>query len=148
MTDHATTPQFLEPGEVYDPDKTYACVSHPEGHPGREGYMPPENLDDQGRYVPVTMCTTGEVDEHAYSGEEAPERDPEVQAAIEEAAPAQDAPQPLYAGTYAVYDDGKGGVVLVLAQSTGETAHRHIPAGLLKMAEKFGGGGLGALFGG
>lgn len=81
----------------------------------------------------------------------APEHDQEHEAAVPAAPPPPppDAPpQPLFAGTYAVYDDGAKGVVLVLAQKGGETVHKHIPAGLLKMAERFGGGGLSGLFGG
>lgn len=80
---------------------------------------------------------------------------PDVEHDQEEAAavppmPAQAPPVPLYAGTYAIYDDGAGGVMLVVGQSTGEVVRKHIPAAMMKMAERFGGAGSGlaGLFGG
>lgn len=81
-------------------------------------------------------------EQHDY---EAPERDPEVEAAVAamEPAPANEAPpQPISAGTYALYPDGAGGLVLTLAQSTGESVQHRIPAGMLKMAARFGGAGI------
>lgn len=65
--------------------------------------------------------------------------------------PPQAPPQPIAAGTYAVYDDGNGGAVLVLQPKGGETMTKHLPAALIKMAERFGGAGAGpfaGLFGG
>lgn len=81
----------------------------------------------------------------------APERDAEAVAATPAApAPNPEAPQPLHAGTYAVYSDNKGGYVLVIGTREGETHHRHLPAAMVKVAEKMAGGNnpLAALFGG
>lgn len=74
-----------------------------------------------------------------HDNEQAPERDPEVEAAVA----AMETPvQPISAGTYALYPDGAGGLVLTLAQSTGESVQHRIPAGMLKMAARFGGVGI------
>lgn len=86
----------------------------------------------------------------------APERDGEAVAATPTAAPPRPDAQPrkpLAAGTYALYEDGNGGVVLVLGTADGETHHKHIPAKMVKMGEMMMGGGgplaaLGGLFGG
>lgn len=76
---------------------------------------------------------------------DAPERDPEHDAAV----PA--APAPLAAGTYAVYPDGAGGFMLVLGMAgESEPFQHHIPAAMIKMAKMAGGlnfGPLSALFG-
>lgn len=47
---------------------------------------------------------------------------------------AEGAPTPLMAGTFAIYEDGKGGYVLV-AQRDGEAApdRKHIPGALVKV---------------
>ncbi len=42
-------------------------------------------------------------------------------------------PIPVLAGTFALYEDGKGGVVLV-TEVGGEVTRKHIPAALVKMA--------------
>lgn len=47
-------------------------------------------------------------------------------------------PVPVIAGTFALYEDGQGGYVLVTNTQTGED-RRHIPAALVKMAT---GGGV------
>lgn len=69
-------------------------------------------------------------------------------AAEQPPADAPPAPVPLFAGTYAIYDDGAGGVMLVLQQD-GDVIRKHIPAKLIKMAEMAtgGAGGLAGLFG-
>ena len=56
-----------------------------------------------------------------------------------EPAPDPNAPQPMYAGTFAIYSDGNGGFVLV-ADVNGETHRRHIPATVVRMIN--GGGGV------
>jgi len=87
---------------------------------------------------PQTVCVDCQTPTFG-DGEPAPDAPPP---------PAAAPPTPLVAGTYALYEDGVGGVFLVLGQSTGETLRHHIPAGMIKMAERFGpGGGLGKLFG-
>lgn len=50
---------------------------------------------------------------------------------MEEAPPPE--PVPVLAGTFALYDDGKGGYVLV-TDVGGETTRKAIPAALVKMA--------------
>lgn len=63
---------------------------------------------------------------------------------------------PLFAGTYAIYDDGtgSGGIVAVVCQTVSagqpvqDEQHHRISAGMLRMAEKFGGGLVGKMFGG
>ena len=83
----------------------------------------------------------------------APDADDEAQAAIPAAGPPPDAPPapvPLFAGTYAIYDDGHGGIVMVLQPKEGDVLTKHIPAAMIKMAEKFGGmggAGIAGLFG-
>lgn len=48
-------------------------------------------------------------------------------------------PAPMLAGTYAVYEDGAGGYVIVAETSDNATIRKHIPHGLVKMLT---GGGL------
>jgi hypothetical protein len=85
--------------------------------------------------------------------DDVPERDAEAVAATPAAAaPSPEAPggpDPLAAGTYAVYDDNQGGYVLVIGTREGETHHKHIPARVVKMAEMAMGGNspLAAMFG-
>jgi hypothetical protein len=85
--------------------------------------------------------------------DDAPERDAEaVEATPAAAAPSPEVsagPDPLAAGTYAVYDDQQGGYVLVIGTREGETHHKHIPARVVKMAEMAMGGNspLAAMFG-
>lgn len=97
--------------------------------------------------------------------DDAPERDAEAVAATPtasaphaEAPPLEDqapppqqpeAPVPLAAGTYAIYDDGHGGYVMVAATSDGAVHHKHIPAAMVKMATMAMGGNspLAGLFG-
>lgn len=43
-------------------------------------------------------------------------------------------PAPMLAGTFAVYEDGQGGFVLVTQTEQHGVDRRHIPAGLVKMA--------------
>lgn len=53
-------------------------------------------------------------------------------------------PAPVVAGTFAVYEDGGGGIVLVV--DTGDGPQRkHIPAALIKLAMRT--GALGKVFG-
>jgi hypothetical protein len=53
-------------------------------------------------------------------------------------------PAPALAGTFAIYEDGQGGFVLVTDTGTGPD-RKHIPGGLIKMVMKT--GALGKLFG-
>lgn len=119
-------------------------VTHTSGAPL---FLPPHDDAEpmEAEFTPAQMM------EAAGAFLEAPEKDSEHEYALPAPTPPppDEAPvQPMWAGTYAVYDDGAGGVVLVLGQSTGQTLHHRIPAGLIKMAERFGGGGLANLFGG
>lgn len=88
----------------------------------------------------------------AQDREEVPDEGLPV-AVTDEAPPADAPPAPvmLFAGTHAVYDDGAGGVVLVIRDREGNTIQKRLPANLIKMAEKAASGGglgaLGALFG-
>ena len=79
----------------------------------------------------------------------APERDVEHDQAVPAAPPVpeQAPPEPMMAGTYAIYDDGAGGVWLVIGPREGGVIRKQIPAGMLKMAERFGGGFAGLLGG-
>lgn len=68
---------------------------------------------------------------------------------------AQDGPPPVFAGTFAIYADGSGGYVLVVAHADGTTDRKHIPAAMVKLAQSgflekvsSGGGFLGKLIGG
>ena len=78
-------------------------------------------------------------DQHDFAAA-APERDEEAAADTPAAAAPPSGPEPLAAGTYAVYDDGKGGYVLVLGTREGETHHKHLPSHIVKMAMKMSGG--------
>lgn len=81
--------------------------------------------------------------------DDAPERDAEAVAATPAAAAPPSGPEPIAAGTYAVYDDTAGGYVLVIGTREGETHRKHLPGHLVKMAEKMAGGSpLAMLFGG
>lgn len=63
----------------------------------------------------------------------------------------QGAPEPAISGTFAIYEDGKGGYVLVTdSAQLGGVTHKHLPRALIKMMSGAAGrlGGLGALFGG
>ena len=84
-------------------------------------------------------------EQHDY----APERDAEHEQAVPAAPPVpeQAPPEPMMAGTYAIYDDGAGGVWLVIGPREGGVIRKQIPAGMLKMAERFGGGFAGLLGG-
>lgn len=54
---------------------------------------------------------------------------------------------PVAAGTFVIYEDGKGGFVLVTDMpEQGGVRHQHIPRALIKMVTG-GGGKLAALFG-
>jgi hypothetical protein len=85
----------------------------------------------------------------AALGDPAPERDAEAVAATPAAAAPPSGPEPIAAGTYAVYSDTAGGYVLVIGTREGETHRKHLPGHLVKMAEKMAGGSpLAMLFGG
>jgi hypothetical protein len=61
-------------------------------------------------------------------------------------APAE--PLPLLAGTFAVYEDGRGGYVLVIDTPATGVERRHIPGKMVRVAAKFlGGNPLGRLGG-
>lgn len=55
-----------------------------------------------------------------------------------------DTPVPALAGTFAIYQDGEGGFVLVTDTGTGPE-RKHIPGALIKMALRA--GALGKIFG-
>lgn len=55
-------------------------------------------------------------------------------------------PTPALAGTFAIYEDGNGGFVLVTETDQHGTMRKHVPAALVKMAT--GGGMLGRKLGG
>jgi hypothetical protein len=107
--------------------------------------------------VAAALAVAEKLDEHGYADDDAEKHLSEQLAADMSRADAPPMPErppvpppvPMFAGTYAVYDDGSGGVVLVIGQSTGEIVRRQIPAGMIKMAERFGGAGSGlaGLFG-
>lgn len=84
---------------------------------------------------------------------DAPERDEEAVAATPAAAPPRPDEHPtrfpIAAGTYAIYDDDNGGLVLVAKTQDGETHHKHVPARIIKMAQAMMGGNnpLAMLFG-
>lgn len=126
------SPLFREP----EPEHSKA----PDAAPQRcEGPCPPQQVCD------ACCGPTGP--------DVVPERDEEAVAATPAAAPPrpeQPPRAPIAAGTYAVYEDGSGGVVLVLATSDGDTHHKHIPAKIIKMGEMMMGGNnpLSMLFGG
>lgn len=56
---------------------------------------------------------------------------------------------PMAAGTFAFYDDGAGGAMLVMQPAGGEVLRKHIPANMVRMIGKFtgAGGGIGSLLG-
>ena len=54
---------------------------------------------------------------------------------------------PVVAGTYAVYSDGGGGLVLVATDQEGNTHRKRVPAPMLKMGATLLGGRLGKIFG-
>lgn len=86
-------------------------------------------------------------DQHDFAAA-APERDAEAVEATPAAPAPPSGPEPLAAGTYAVYDDTAGGYVLVIGTREGETHRKHLPGHLVKMAEKMAGGSpLAMLFG-
>lgn len=145
MTEAVQPPQFLEPTVVDTP----AHLRHPDDPEFR-------HLDGSPSQIPRPVDTDA-VDrvtaaEHAYVTDTAPERDEEAVTATPTAAPPRpEAPpqEPMAAGTYAVYDDGQGGVVLVIGTREGETHHKQIPAKVIKMGEMMMGGNspMAALFG-
>lgn len=103
----------------------------------RDVPMPPE----------LVAAIEAHPDQHDFTAA-APERDAEAVAATPAAAAPPSGPQPLAAGTYAVYDDTAGGYVLVIGTREGETHRKHLPGHLVKMAEKMAGGSpLAMLFG-
>jgi hypothetical protein len=70
--------------------------------------------------------------------DDAPKRDAEAVDAAPAAA--QDGPEPMAAGTFAIYDDTRGGYVFVISTREGQTIHKHFPATVVKAAEMFMGG--------
>lgn len=50
----------------------------------------------------------------------------------------------LAAGTFAIWDDGAGGLVLVAHPHGGEVQRRHVPAAMVKMGQRL----FGGIFGG
>lgn len=67
----------------------------------------------------------------------------------------QAGPPPVFAGTFAIYEDGTGGYVLVVQHEDGSTDRKHIPSAMVKLAQSgfmekmtgSGGGFLGKLIG-
>lgn len=162
-------PQFIEPHEIPTPEAvaeaihddmarsvaTAMGVSHQEAKDALdavatavESASTPEEAAAAALAAAEQLADDLDRAQHDY----APERDAEHDQAVPAAPPmpAGPPPVPLYAGTYAIYDDDAGGVMLVVGQSTGEVVRKHIPAAMMKMAERFGGAGSGlaGLFGG
>jgi hypothetical protein len=54
-------------------------------------------------------------------------------------------PVPAIAGTFAIYEDGHGGYVLVTETEQHGIIRKHIPGALLKLANKLS-GGFGGFF--
>lgn len=136
MTEAVQPPQFLEP--------TAAAVDVPLPC----GCGPDETCCK----CPVDRAMDIMSAQHDRAADTAPERDEEAVAAVPTAAPPRpEAPphEPMAAGTYAVYDDGQGGVVLVIGTREGETIHKQIPAKVIRMGEMMMGGTnpMAALFG-
>lgn len=107
-------------------------------HPATDEARPVKFMHDEG-------YTTFLAAEHAA---EAPDAGLPVPVMEGPPADAPPAPAVLFAGTHVVYDDGQGGVVLVIQDREGNSIQKHLPAGLLRLAEKMtgvGGGGMGAL---
>jgi CubicO group peptidase (beta-lactamase class C family) len=131
--------QFIPP----DAETAAAFPRHdrPDDAPERcAGPCPPQQVCDACQYP-----------------DDAPERDAEAVAATPAAAAPdsgadetpQQRPDPLFAGTYAIYDDGHGGYVLVAKTREGQEHRKHLPAGMVKMAQKLSSAGpLASLFGG
>lgn len=155
MTEAVQPPQFLEPtvdtpAHLRHPDDPE--FRHLDGSPSqiprlvdtgpREPGLYPCPDTTSGVCLPNTVCDTCQA-WGRQAADVAPERDEEAVAAVPTAAPPRpEAPphEPMAAGTYAVYDDGQGGVVLVIGTREGETIHRQIPAGLIKAGEMMMGG--------
>lgn len=78
------------------------------------------------------MCTRALVDDEEHRCEQ-----PETDATP--AATGAAGPEALLAGTFALYEDGQGGYVLVTDTVQHGTDRKHIPAALVKMAT---GGGI------
>ncbi len=108
------------------------------------------------QFIPPDAETAAAFPRHDRAADQAPERDAEaVRATPAAAAPdsgadetPQQRPDPLFAGTYAIYDDGHGGYVLVAKTREGQEHRKHLPAGMVKMAQKLSAGPLASLFGG
>ncbi len=112
-------------------------------------FIAPEDPDPEALAAAIAAHPAG----RALPDTDAPERDEEaVDATPTTAPPRPDAPPriPIAAGTYAIYDDGGGGLVMVAKTSDGETHHKHVNARMIKMAQTLMGGAnpLAALFGG
>ena len=142
MTEAVQPPQFLEP--------TVDTPAQVDTGPREPGPYPCPNTTS-GVCLPNTVCDTCQAWGRQVATDAA-ERDEEAVAATPTAAPPRpEAPpqEPMAAGTYAVYDDGQGGVVLVIGTREGETHHKQIPAKVIKMGEMMMGGNspMAALFG-
>ena len=57
-----------------------------------------------------------------------------------------DEPVPLFAGTYAIYDDGAGGIALVFTDQDGTTHRKRVPAAMLRMGSSLMGSRLSRMF--
>jgi hypothetical protein len=71
---------------------------------------------------------------------------PDVPADTVEPPPPAASPVPMIEGTFAIYNDGAGGIMIVTDVSGQGVERRHFPAKIVKMAKKFAGGmipGLG-----
>lgn len=167
MNDHPRPPhipaQFREPvvpltREVFGPRASFPRTPDPAAARPDDAQEPQHDrpaVQWCGHPVcpPRQTCDSCAGTPAAESEPAAPERGGEAVDATPAAAPPppDTAPRtPIAAGTYAVYDDGNGGVVLVIGTREGETHHKHIPAKLIKMGEMMMGGNnpLSAMLGG
>ena len=155
MTDKPHIPtQFTEPVPMPEHDRTADDVQLTASTVAYAiGIDPDQVPDDYVRTLAQELAQKETFGPRAsFPLTDAPERDEEAAAAVPAAAPPPPAaapPVPAVAGTFAVYDDDRGGIMLVIGTADGQTHHRHIPAAMVKMGEKLmgGGGPLGALFG-
>lgn len=147
MNNAPLTPQFVEPRPAPPAAPPDVVDPYPHHPPCADVHCDLCNARDN--LVPLDASPQHD------RPDDAPERDEEAVAATPAppaAPPRPDAPPPapLFAGTYAVYDDGAEGLFLVVATREGEEHRKHLPARMIKMAEMMMGGNspLAAMFGG
>ena len=95
--------------------------------------VPPTAGEDATFLAQLQQLITGP--ESAAGAEQAPAAIPPM--------PAGAPPVPIVTGTFAIYEDGCGGLVAVVERPGCPVERKHVPAQLIKMARRFGGGLLG-----